>query len=141
MSDQTGTTNQQRSTGQTVLIVLLVLAGVALVLVIGIWVGRTMSSETLPEGPEIPLPPPPTEGPYVVANAYINVRSGPGTAYPAYGVAPAGASAVLIGSSDDGDWWLIQVPTSVSADGTAWVSAEYVTAYNTEQLPVPEPLE
>ena len=141
MSDQSGSANQKRSTGQTVLIVLLILAGAALILVIGVWVGRSMSSETLPEGPEIPLPPPPAEGPYVVANAYINVRSGPGTDFPSYGVAPAGSSAELLGASDDGDWWMIQVPTSVSTDGTAWVSAEYVTAYKTDQLPVPEPLE
>ena len=141
MSEQSTSSSQPRSTGQTVLIVLLILAGVALILVLGVWLGQAMSSESLPEGPEIPLQPPPTEGPYVISNAYVNVRSGPGTENPAYGVAPPGASAPLLGASDDGDWWLIQVPTSVSPDGTAWVSVDYVTAYNTDQLPVPEPLE
>lgn len=141
MADQSNTSSQKESTGQVVLKVLLILAGVALILVLGIWLGRTMSSESLPEGPEVIPPPPPTDGPYVVSNANINVRSGPGTEYPAYGVAPPGASAQLLGASQDGDWWQIKVPTSVSPDGTAWVSTDYVTAYNTDQLPVPEPLE
>lgn len=141
MSDQTVSPKKKSSTGQTVLIVLLIIAGAALILVIGVWVGRSMSGETLPQGPEVPLPPPPAEGPYVVSNAYINVRSGPGTEFPSYGVAPPGASAVLLGGSVDLGWWNIQVPTSVSSDGTAWVSAQYVNAYKTDQLPEPEPFE
>jgi hypothetical protein len=36
-------------------------------------------------------------------------------------------------------WWMIKLPTTVSPDGSGWVSAEYVTAYNTDSLPVPEP--
>jgi hypothetical protein len=139
--NQNELSTQKESTGQVVLKVLLIIAGVALILVLGIWIGRTMAGDTLPEGPEIVPPPPPADGPYVVANAYINVRSGPGTEFPAYGVAPPGSSAELIGVSEDEQWWISRVPTSVSPDGTAWVFVEYVTAYNTDQLPVPEPLE
>ncbi|MBK5108125.1 MAG: hypothetical protein JJE12_08330 [Anaerolineales bacterium] len=67
--------------------------------------------------------------------------SGPGTEYSEYDVAPQRVSPELLGASQDGDWWQIKVPTSVSPDGTAWVSIDYATAYNTDQLPVPEPLE
>ena len=141
MTNQTSSTNKKPNTTQVVLTVLLVIAGVALILVLGVWIGRSMAGEALPEGPEVLPPPPPTDGPYVVANAYVNVRSGPGTDSPAYGVAPPGSSAELIGSSPDGEWWMIKVPATVSPDGTAWVSADYVTAYNTDLLPVPEPLE
>ena len=81
-----------------------------------------MSSESLPEGPEVLPPPPPADGPYVVSFAYINVRSGPGTEYPAYGVAPPGASVELLGASQDGDWWQIKVPTTVSPDGVTKIS-------------------
>lgn len=83
--------------------------------------------------------PPPTDGPYVVANYNVNVRSGPGTEYPAYGVAALGSSAEIIGVSPDREWWMIRLPTTISPDGTGWVSAEYVTAYNADQVPVPEP--
>ena len=139
MTNQVNSSASKESTGQIILKVLLILAVVALILVAGVWIGRTMAGDSLPEGPEV-IPPQPPEGtPYVVANAYINVRSGPGTEYPAYGVAPAGSSAEAIGVSPDGEWWMIKLPTSVSSDGTGWVSADYVTAYNTDQLPVPEP--
>ena len=37
MADQTSTSPQKESTGQVVLKILLIIAGVALVLVIGIW--------------------------------------------------------------------------------------------------------
>ena len=52
---------------------------VLLVLVIGTWLGRTFAGDTLPEGPEIAPPPPPSDVPYAVASFYVNIRSGPGT--------------------------------------------------------------
>jgi len=139
MTDQSGKPTSGESTGQIVLKVILILAGVALILVLGVWIGRSMAGDTLTEGPEINPSPPPTDGPYVVANAYINVRSGPGTEYPAYGVAPAGSSAEALGGGLEMGWWMIKLPNTFSPDGTGWVSAEYVTAYNTDSLPVPEP--
>ena len=33
-------------------------------------------------------------------------------------------------------WYQIQVSTEISPDGTGWVNANYVTAVNTENLPV-----
>ena len=131
--------SQKETTGQIVLKVLLIIAVVALVLVLGIWIGRTLSPESLPDGPELIPPTPAPDSPYAVANAYVNVRSGPGTEYPSYGVAPPGSSAEIIGSSPDAAWWMIRVPTNISPDGSAWVSIDYVNAYNTDQLPVPEP--
>jgi uncharacterized protein YgiM (DUF1202 family) len=139
MTTQEQSQTTKESTGSVILKVILIVAGVGLVLVIGIWLGRTLAGETLPESPEIIPPPPPSNGPYVVTNYAVNVRSGPGTDFDAYGVAPPGASAEIIGVSPDQGWWMVRVPTTVSSDGTAWVSAEYVTAYNTDQVPVPEP--
>ena len=139
MTDQAGKSTSGESTGQVVLKVILILAGVALILVLGVWIGQTMAGDTQLEGPEVIPPQPPADGPYVVANAYVNLRSGPGTEYPAYGVAPAGSSAEAIGGGLDMGWWMVKLPTTISPDGTGWVSAEYVTAYNTDSLPVPEP--
>lgn len=122
-----------------ILKILLILLGVLLVLVIDVWLGRAFSGDSIPEGPEIQPPAPPVEGPYAVAITYVNVRSGPSTEYPSFGVAPPGSTAQILSSSEDGEWWWVSIPTSISPDGTGWVSTEYVTTHNTDQLPVPEP--
>ena len=138
MTNQGQPQPKKESTSRVILKVVLILIGVLLVLVIGIWLGRTFAGDSLPEGPEIVPPPPPSGIPYAVANFYVNIRSGPGTEYPAYGVAAYGSSAEIIGVSPDRKWWMVRLPTTISPDGTGWVSAEYVTAYNTDQVPVPE---
>ena len=84
------------------------------------------------------LPAPDPNGPYGIANAYINVRSGPGLNYPALVVAAPGASAEISGKSADNAWWQVKVSTDFSADGFAWVHAAYVVAFNVENVPVVE---
>ena len=66
----------------------------------------------------------------------INVRNGPSSQCTSYGVASIGASAVATGISGDGTWYQIQISTEVAPDGIGWVKADYVTASNTENLPV-----
>jgi len=81
--------------------------------------------------------PPPTEGlPTATVNEPINVRSGPSTDYTSYGIAPVGAQAPVIGKSEDGGWWVIQLPPGYSSDNTGWVSADYVDVVNAENVPV-----
>lgn len=91
---------------------------------------------TPPQPPDVEIPPPPPGAPTATALEAINVRSGPGTNYPAYGVAPQGAKGEVIGVSEDGGWWVIKLPTNVVGEGQAWVSADWVTTTNTEGLPV-----
>lgn len=130
--------NGTSSSSKTLLIVVLVVVGVFLVLLVGILLGRALAPA--PEGPPVNLPSPPSyDGPYAVAGAAVNVRSGPGTDFPSYGVAPPGSSAPIIGVSSDGAWWQISVPASIAPDGQAWVSADYVTAYNAANVPVTSP--
>jgi len=94
-------------------------------------------SAATPVPPEIPLPTPQPGVPIVTALEPINVRSGPSTNFPSYGVAPAGAQGVVIGISEDGGWWVVQVNrTDLVPDGQGWVSAVYVEASNTEDVPV-----
>lgn len=84
-----------------------------------------------------PLPPPAKPGaPMATATTAVNLRSGPGTDYPVLGVAQAGQSSEITGVSQDRAWWQVRVPTSISADGRAWVSAAYVTAVNAANVPV-----
>ena len=88
-------------------------------------------------GPVVNIPEEvPTDGPYAVALEPINVRNGPGTEYPSYGIAATGASAEVIGVSEDGEWWVVKVPTGYAPDGQAWVNTNYVSVYNASDVPV-----
>ena len=87
----------------------------------------------LPEGPDLPA-----DAPVAEAIDTINVRSGPGTDYPSYGLAKPGSRARVIGVSADGAWWVIELPDYVAPDGRGWVSADYVTVTNAEDVPIIE---
>jgi uncharacterized protein YraI len=64
----------------------------------------------------------------VIANAYV--RSGPATNFPAYGVAPAGATTRVIGKSEDGLWWAIRLNPEKVGIGYGWVMAQSTSAQN-----------
>jgi uncharacterized protein YraI len=80
--------------------------------------------------------PPPSGAPSAMAIEFVNVRSGPGTNYPALGIAPPGASAEVSGKSADGAWWQVKIPTQYSSSGFGWVSASFVVTQNTQNVPV-----
>jgi len=123
-----------------VIIAIVIIGGLAAVLIYG----RDNTGEVAltpavgsPVPPEISVPTPLPNMPIVTALTVINLRSGPGTNYPSYGVAPEGAQGVVIGISEDGDWWVVQVQnTLLVPEGQAWVSAEFVSSENTEGVPV-----
>jgi uncharacterized protein YraI len=106
---------------------------------LGVWV---LDDQYYP--PESSSPPPPTEelpppeagAATVTTFTYVNVRSGPGTQYPKYFVAAPGATGQAVGITEDGAWYAITLPTTVSGTGTGWISATYVIPANTEGLPV-----
>ena len=56
------------------------------------------------QGPEVPIPTAAPGLPSATAQEAINLRSGPGTLYPSYGVAPKGAVAEVTGVSATGQW-------------------------------------
>jgi heat shock protein HslJ len=85
------------------------------------------------ENPELP-----EDAPTAEALDTVNVRSGPGTDYPSYGLAAPGDKALILGKSADGLWWVIELPTYVAPDGRGWVSAGYVNATNADDIPVIE---
>ena len=72
----------------------------------------------------------------VTAFDVINVRNGPSTQCPSYGIAEIGQSALASGISADGIWYQIQISTDITPDGMGWVNANYVTTSNTEGLPL-----
>jgi uncharacterized protein YraI len=96
----------------------------------------------LPDLPAPPVPPsvdlvPPAAGdPQATAIAETYVRTGPGTNYPAYGFAPAGANARVIGKNTDGSWLVVRLdPTKVGA-GYGWVETAFTTPSNIDAVAV-----
>ena len=92
-----------------------------------------------------PTPPPPvvidppapqTASGVVIAPAGVNVRTGPGSAYPIIGAANFGVEGAIIGRSADGLWWV--TPVRGAPNGQGWVSADFVRATNTGNVPVIE---
>jgi uncharacterized protein YraI len=88
------------------------------------------------EPPIVDVPPPDPNGPRATALDAINVRSGPGINYASYGIAPKGSQGTVIGVSEDGDWWVVKLPTSFAGVGQGWVSDDWVLAENAQDVPV-----
>jgi lipoprotein-anchoring transpeptidase ErfK/SrfK len=62
----------------------------------------------------------------------VNVRSGPDTGFAQLGQLDPGAQASIIGRH--GDWWQIEYGGAL-----AWVSAQFVTAYDVDGVPEVSP--
>lgn len=77
----------------------------------------------------------------VVAPDGVFIRTGPGTDYPSIGAAPFEETGTIIGVSEDGLWWVFEVPEALEApDGQGWVIAEFIEAQNTAGVPeIPAP--
>ncbi len=83
---------------------------------------------------DLPQPAPQTPTGTVTGASVLNIRSGPGTNFPIIGAARQGDSGTLIGRSQDGRWWQVEAPALPG--GSGWVSADFVTATNAENVPV-----
>lgn len=88
------------------------------------------------QGPAVSVNAPAEGTPSATAIEAVNVRSGPGTQYPSYGVAPAGTTGEVIGVSEDRAWWVVRLSSNITPEEQGWVSVYYVTASNTEGVPV-----
>jgi len=128
-------TNKRNSWWIIVLIALAIIGVVAIFL----WVSGTFTAES--EGPPIEVPPPSEpSGPSATALDAINIRSGPGTNYPSYGVAPKGTTGEVIGVSGTKQWWVVKVSPAIDPSGQGWVSGQYVQVNNVDNVPViPDP--
>jgi heat shock protein HslJ len=92
--------------------------------------------ETVEEEIELPAPEDGEATGTVLAPDGVFIRTGPGTEYPAIGAAPNGATGVIVGKSEDGQWWVMEVPVSEVPEGQGWVSAQFVEGTNAENVPV-----
>ena len=69
-----------------------------------------------------PETPTPTPGPSVRTSGAVNVRSGPGTAYPIIASLLAGTSAPILSKNPGGAWWQVQLENGLEG----WVFANIV---------------
>jgi uncharacterized protein YraI len=90
-----------------------------------------------PPPPSVESPPPDESAPTATNFEPLNVRSGPGTQYPSYGVAPIGSTAPVIGISEDGLWYLVTLTITYSPDGTGWAHNGYVVLSNPTGAEIP----
>lgn len=93
---------------------------------------------TPPVPPTTNLVPPGPDDPQAMALVNTFVRSGPAVNFPAYGIAPGGASGRVIGISEDRQWWVVRLNPANVGIGFGWVSAQFVQAINTNGIQVVE---
>lgn len=91
---------------------------------------------TPPVPPTTELVPPGPDDPQATTLVNNYVRSGPGDSYPAYGIAPAGKTARIIGISADGKWYTARINPGIVGAGYGWVAAAFVQAQNVDNLQV-----
>ncbi len=97
--------------------------------------------------PPTATPEPPTitptstpQTPRAIANSEVNLRGGPGKAYPVVGKLPAGQETEILGRNASGDWWQLAWPGGKQA----WVTGTVVqilgpidTVAVTKNIPAP----
>jgi hypothetical protein len=71
------------------------------------------------------------QGAIAIFKQDLNVRSGPGTAYPIQDQLPGGTQVDILGKNESGTWWFVSYD-----GGTGWVSEPYTESRNTDSIPV-----
>ena len=100
-------------------------------------VGEQLAVEEISELPEDSQEEPPQEEveeqptcpPLATVQSNANCRSGPGEVYPVLGALTAGTQAEVVGQSQDGYWWVIDVSGGI---GTCWIWEELVNLSSQE---------
>ena len=75
--------------------------------------------------------------PRLIVSTNLNVRGGPGTAYPVVGMLKSGQSSEVTGLSPDRGWW--QIKFSGIPGERGWISAQFADAENVSNVPVVQP--
>jgi uncharacterized protein YgiM (DUF1202 family) len=113
------------------------------------WVLKVFTSATSISGvpvlptPDLPrniTPDAPASGaPALITREPLNVRTGPGTAFPSLGRVGQGTVLAVVGVSPDREYYLVNVPTSIDPSGRGWVAARFVRSVNVSNVPVVQP--
>ncbi len=93
-----------------------------------------------PDLPRNITPAAPASGaPSLITREPLNVRSGPGNAYPSLGRVAIGTVLAVVGVSPDREHYVVNIPTEIAASGQGWVAARFVRAENVSNVPVIQP--
>ncbi len=94
--------------------------------------GKTLPTITPPLLPsKLNVPQPGSNDPQVTMLETATIRQGPMLEYPVFGVTSTGSKAIVVGESEDGEWWAIKLETK-----TGWVYKSYTYAQKTDNVPV-----
>lgn len=93
-----------------------------------------------PDLPRNITPAAPASGaPSLITREPMNVRTGPGNAYPSLGMVAINTVLAVVGVSPDREHYVVNIPTSIAASGTGWLAARFVRAENVSNVPVVQP--
>jgi uncharacterized protein YraI len=102
--------------------------------------------EPPPVPPVVAFSEPPAAEPNLTILDTVYVRGGPGSQYPAFGVAPERKIARIVGRTEDNSWWVIYLGDGTVGNNLGWVPDAYARPKNTVNIlvsakpPVPEPV-
>lgn len=103
---------------------------------------KNTSNTWVTANPPVPEPvavdPPAEDAPIGLALTTQKLRGGPGLEYPLLGVVARETLLELTGVSQNGEWYQVLAPETISEDGFAWISARLVQPAGAENLPVTE---
>lgn len=92
---------------------------------------QTPRPSATPEPPTATVPVKPVEGQTI---SQLNVRSAPSADSDLLGTIQFSTKVQIVGKDPTGSWWMITYPDSPTGKG--WVTAQFVQASNTENVPV-----
>jgi hypothetical protein len=92
---------------------------------------QTPHPSATPEPPTATVPVQPVEGQTI---SQLNVRSAPSAESDLLGTIQIATKVQIVGKDPTGSWWMITYPDSPTGKG--WVTAQFVQATNTKNVPV-----
>lgn len=102
-----------------------------------------VTSTPVVKTPDLPKninPAAPASGaPSLITRDVLNVRTGPGTAYPSLGKVGIGTVIAVIGVSPDGEHYVVNVPKELNPSGQGWIQARFVRTENISNVPIIQP--
>jgi len=82
---------------------------------------------------------PASGAPSLITMDTLNVRTGPGNAYPSLGVVSGGTVLAVVGVSPDREFWVVNVPKEINSSGQGWIQGRFTRTENVGNVQVIQP--